>query len=173
MRHVAPVLLSVFLAGCSCPFMDGVQHPELKPEKGTQQEPAKVLGTMPATTWSTTTVESAVPDKDGVKAPRKGEVVTLTGEVIDVSCYLQLGKHGAAHKACGQKCAKNGNPIGLLTAEGCVYLLMAEEHHPRRDGDTKSLTDALIEHMADIVKVTGTEASLNGQKALFVSGFAK
>lgn len=161
------------LAGCTCPFQSGVQHPQLKAEKGTTQEPAAVLGTVPATTWSSTTVESAVPDKDGVKAPRTGHIVTVTGEVIDVSCYLQLGKHGAGHKECGQKCAREGNPIGLLTAEGTVYLLMAEEHHPRRDGDVDGLRDALIQHMAQIIKVTGTVTSLNGQKALFVSGFAK
>ncbi len=173
MRSIALAVLSVSLAGCACPFTAGVQHPDLKPEKGTTQEPADVLGKVPATTWSGTTIESAVPNKDGVKVPRKGEVTTITGEVIDVSCYLQLGKHGADHKECGQKCAKNGNPLGLLTADGRVYLLMAEEHHPRRDGETKDLRDTLIDHMAQVVKVTGTKTSLNGQRALFVSGFAK
>jgi hypothetical protein len=173
MRTAVPAFLSLVLAGCSCPFAAGVQHPDLKPEKGTPQEPADVLGKVPARTWSETTIDSAVPNKDGVKAPRQGVITTITGEVIDVSCYLQLGKHGAGHKECAQKCAKNGNPIGLLTADGRVYLLMAEEHHPRRDGDTKSLRDALIDRMAQIIKVTGTATSLNGQKALFVSGFAK
>ena len=40
---------------------------------------------------------------------------TRVGEIVDFSCYLQLGKHGEKHRACGQKCVNNGQPIGLLT----------------------------------------------------------
>ena len=169
--------LLVLIAGCNGgtmnPLHSGIQHPQLKPAKGTHEAPVEVVGAMPTTTWSGTTVESAVPNQDGVKIPRKGQVVTRTGEIIDVSCYLQLGKHGEGHRECGVKCAKEGNPIGLLTADGSVYLLMAEEHHPRRDGDVDGLRKKLIERMAEIIKVTGTETELNGQKAIFVSGFAK
>ena len=175
MRTLSLAVLSLaLLAGCRCPFGNahcplghklGVQHPEMGSEK---KAPAANLGTAPAQPWSATTVEAAVD-----KQPREGRVKTFTGEVIDVSCYLQLGKHGAKHKDCGQKCARNGNPLGLLAQDGQVYLLMAEEHHPRRDGKTDSLRDALIERMASVVTVTGTEARLDGTQALFVSGFAK
>ena len=172
MRHTS-LTLALTLASCSCPFAGGVQHPEMTPAKGSVAAPAEALGTMPTHTWSETTVDAAVTNKDGVKAPREGEITTLTGEVIDVSCYLQLGKHGAKHKECGQKCARNGNPIGLLTSDGAVWLLMAEEHHPRRDGKTDSLRDALIEQMANVIKVTGTATTLHGTKGLYVSGYAK
>lgn len=173
MLLIGPMLLAGCTSGSLNPLQSGIQHPQLKPAKGTHEAPTEVVGAMPTTTWSGTTVESAVPNQDGVKVPRKGQVVTRTGEIIDVSCYLQLGKHGEAHRDCGVKCAKEGNPIGLLTADGSVYLLMAEEHHPRRDGEVGGLRKKLIEHMAEIVKVTGSETELNGQKALFVSGFAK
>lgn len=165
-----PLLL---LAGCACPFTKGMKHPQLAPEKGNYKVPAGTLGDMPVKPWSDTTVEAAVPDKAKVPTPLPGKIVTVTGEIIDVSCYFQLGKHGAAHKDCGQKCARNGNPLGLLARDGSVYILMAEEHHPRRDGKTDSLRDALIEQMAHIVKVTGTLSRVNGARALFVSGFAK
>lgn len=171
MRHaLVPAL--VLLAGCTCPFAGGIQHPDLKPEKGSYAEPVAALGTMPATTWSETTVQSAVKNKDGVQMPRKGVISTLVGEVIDVSCYVQLGKHGAAHKDCGQKCVREGGPIGLLTQDGSIFLLMAEEHHPRRDGN-ENLRKAFVEYMAQVVKVTGTVSTLHGQKVLFVSGYAK
>ena len=169
----ATLALPLFLAGCSCPFAGGVQHPEMAPEKGSAAAPAAALGAVPTHTWSDTTVEAAVKNKDGVQEPREGEIRTLTGEVIDVSCYVQLGKHGAKHKDCGQKCARSGQPVGLLTDDGAVWLLIAEEHHPRRDGKTDSLRDALIEQMASVVKVTGTATCLHGTKVLYVSGFAK
>ena len=175
MRTLSLAVLSLaLLAGCRCPFGNahcplghklGVQHPEMGSEK---KAPAANLGTAPAQPWSATTVEAAVD-----KQPREGRVKTFTGEVIDVSCYLQLGKHGAKHKDCGQKCARNGQPIGLLMPDGDIFLLMPEEHHPRRDGQTGSLRDALIERMADTVTVTGTATEINGSRALFVSGSVK
>ena len=176
-RFLALLALPFVLAACRCPFHNascpfghevGIQQLQMTPEKGTYEAPADKVGMAPAAPWSATTVEAAVDGK-----PREGKVQILTGEIVDLSCYLQLGKHGAKHKDCGQKCARNGNPLGLLAQDGQVYLLMAEEHHPRRDGKTESLQESLIIHMADVVTVTGTFAELNGVQALYVSGFAK
>ena len=63
---------------------------------------------------------------------------TLVGEIVDFSCYLQIGKHGEKHRVCAQKCFTAGQPIGLLTKDGSLYMLMEEEHDPRRDGLTNS-----------------------------------
>lgn len=138
------------------------------PTKGTFAKPAaeigkKVSGDEP---WSVTTVSSAIKD------PLEGKPVTVVGEIIDLSCYLQVGKHGDKHRDCGQKCAKNGQPIGLLTEDGDVYTLIDEEHNPRRDGQTEFRTQA-IDHMAHVVKVHGTLSEVSGQKAIFVQGTAK
>jgi len=140
-------------------------NPDWTPEKGTYDQPAATLGEKPAQPWTETTINSGVN-----KQPLKGEIVTVTGEVIDFSCYLQLGKHGAKHKDCGIKCLRAGQPIALLTQDGSVYVLMEEEHDPRRDGKT-SLRDAAIEHFAQVVQVTGTRTAVDGQKALYVQGF--
>ncbi|MCX6619283.1 MAG: hypothetical protein NTZ98_24705 [Acidobacteria bacterium] len=142
-------------------------NPDWTTEKGTYDQPAATLGEKPAQPWTETTVNAGVN-----KQPLKGEIVTVTGEVIDLSCYLQLGKHGAKHKDCGIKCLRAGQPIGLLSEDGSVYVLMEEEHDPRRDGKT-SLRDAAIEHFAQIVQVTGTSTTVDGQKALYVQGFVK
>ena len=85
---------------------------------------------------------------------------------------LQVGKHGAKHRDCGQKCARNGQPVGLLTKDGTLYMIMPEEHDPRRDGGVDIRT-AGSEHMGHIVTVTGTEASHNGYRGLFVKGLTK
>jgi len=57
-------------------------------------------------------------------------VVTRVGEIVDLSCYLQVGKHGEKHRDCAQKCMRSGPPIGLLTQDGPLYMLMEEEHDP-------------------------------------------
>lgn len=144
-----------------------VLHPQMTPEKGTWDKPEGKIGQKPDNPWSVTTVAAAV---DGKALP--GKVTTLTGEIIDLSCYLQIGKHGAKHRDCGQKCLRNGQPIGLLTKDGSVYLLMEEEHDPRRDGLT-NFRQAAIDHMAYVMEVTGTLSEVAGQKALFVTGFVK
>ena len=99
-------------------------------------------------------------------------MTTVTGEIIDLSCYLQVGKHGGKHRDCGQKCLRNGQPIGLLAKDGTVYLLMEEEHDPRRDGLT-NFRQAAIDNMAYVMEVTGTSSEVGGQKALFVTGYLK
>src|SRR5947208_3599228 len=45
--------------------------------------------------WSNTTKGAAVDNK-----PVAGKQTTLTGEIVDLSCYLQLGKHGDKHSSC-------------------------------------------------------------------------
>ena len=35
--------------------------------------------------------------------------ITRVGEIVDFSCYIQLGKHGEKHRACGQKCVKTAS----------------------------------------------------------------
>jgi len=144
-----------------------ILQPQMKVETGSYDAPAGKLGEPAAQPWSATTIGAAVDGK-----PNPGEVKTLVGEIVDFSCYLQVGKHGEKHKACGQKCLTNGQPIGLLTKDGNLYMLMEEEHDPRRDGLT-DFRKAATDHMANIMEVTGTQASHAGYKALFVTGYLK
>ena len=43
-------------------------------------------------------------------AQPKGEHVTVTGEVVEMWCYLEAGDRGPAKKACATSCAKAGKP---------------------------------------------------------------
>ena len=95
------------------------------------------LGTKPAEPWTTTTTAAGVDSK-----PQMGRAITRVGEIVDFSCYIQLGKHGEKHRSCGQKCVQNGQPIGLLTQDGSLYMLMPEEHDPRRDGGVDAKASA-------------------------------
>ena len=148
----------------------GILFPDWsKPTKGTYDAPAAELGKKPAEAkpWTTTTVASSIMGKNV-----KGTPTTLVGEIIDLSCYLQVGKHGDKHKDCGQMCARNGQPIGLLGSDGSVVMLIDEEHDPRRDGLT-DFRKAAIENMANVVTVNGTMTEVAGQKALYVQGYLK
>jgi len=138
-----------------------------KVEGGSYAAPMGKLGTKPEQPWSATTTGAAVAGKTN---PAK--VATVTGEIIDFSCYLQIGKHGEKHRSCGQKCFTNGQPIGLLTEDGSMYMLMEEEHDPRRDGLT-DFRKAAIEHTAHIMEVSGTVSEHGGYKALYVHGYMK
>jgi hypothetical protein len=137
------------------------------PTKGTYDAPAAEVGKKPAEghPWSTTTIASSIMGK-----PVQGTPTTVVGEVVDLSCYLQVGKHGDKHRDCGQKCVKNGQPVGLLAQDGTVYMLIDEEHDPRRDGLTE-FRKAAVELMAQVVTVNGTLTDVEGQKALYVQGF--
>lgn len=146
----------------------GILHPEMAVQTGTYDKPAATIGTKPTDVWTSTTLEASVN-----KTPQTGKAVTVVGEIVDFSCYLQLGKHGEAHRSCGQKCATNGQPIGLLAKDGTLYILMPEEHHPRRDGQIDAKAVA-TEHMGHIVEVNGTEAvPVNGVRSIFVQGLGK
>jgi hypothetical protein len=145
----------------------GILFPDWsKPTKGTYAAPAGEIGkkARAGQPWSVTTVTSSIEGK-----PVKGEPISVTGEIIDLSCYLQVGKHGDKHRDCGQKCARNGQPVGVLLQDGTIYTLMDEEHDPRRDGLT-DLRKELIENMANVVTVHGTFTDVDGQKAIYVQG---
>src|SRR5262245_37501877 len=146
----------------------GILFPDWsKPTKGTYKEPASEVGKKAKNMWSVTTVGASIEGKTV-----KGKQVSVVGEIIDLSCYLQVGKHGDKHRDCGQKCIKNGQPVGLLTEDGAVYMLIDEEHDPRRDGLTEFRKQA-IDLMAHVVTVHGTLTEVDGHKALYVQGSVK
>ncbi|WLT30551.1 hypothetical protein [Geothrix sp. PMB-07] len=120
-----------------------------------------------APAWSATTLEAAATEANK-KVLADAKPLTLTGEVVDVSCYTQLGKRGEAHKACGASCVASGSPAGLLTADGTLYILMPEPHHPRRDGKA-SLAAYLSERMAQTLTLTGMASHHGGIHTLFIA----
>ena len=95
-------------------------------------------------------------------AQPKGDAVTLKGEVIDLWCYLEGGDHGAEHKQCAVECAKAGNPIGLVTEKGDIYVMMGmKDHQPGKE--------VLIDKMAETVTVEGTLVKKGGVQVVYVS----
>ena len=88
---------------------------------------------------------------------------TVTGEIIDLSCYLGNGAKGSAHKGCAATCIANGGPMGLLTSKGTLYVLTM--NHDKADAFAEAK-----KHAGDQVKVTGPVMVKNATRALEVNG---
>lgn len=57
---------------------------------------------------------------------------TVTGEIVDMMCYVDHNAVGAEHgQSCGSKCIKNGGPVGIVD-NGKAYLVVGE-HKPMND----------------------------------------
>lgn len=159
----ATAVVAMVAAACSDSYVDKAKS---KTAAAASAAPAATLGKKETAKWTATTWEAASAEANK-KVLESGRPATVTGEVVDVSCYLQLGKRGEAHVPCGSKCIANGQPIGILEDDGDLYLLMAEEHHPRRDGEVE-LKTVFSPWLAKTVTVTGIATETRGYKALFV-----
>jgi len=74
----------------------------------------------------------------------------VTGEVVDMMCYVDHNAVGEKHgQSCGAKCIKGGGPVGIVS-EGKAYLVVGE-HKPINDqlGDSCGKTITLKGKMAE------------------------
>ena len=92
----------------------------------------------------------------------EGGQQALTGEVVDVVCYLSHGPSGLGkdHAGCAQKCIKNGLPVALKVGDQ-LYLLANADHTPANA--------KLADLAAKQVTVHGTVLERDGQHLLVVS----
>ncbi len=125
------------------------------------------LGSKESAQWTSTTKESATNDQQKTWLNR-GKPMTISGELVDISCYMQLGKTGEKHVDCGSKCVRSGQPVGILTAKKDLYIVIAEEHHPRRDGQA-DIREQLATNMGKQVSATGMVQQTKQGRAIFVS----
>ena len=63
----------------------------------------------------------------GRPAPQK-----ITGEVVDLACYLSSGAMGTEHQACAQKCIASGLPVGIKSGNQ-IYVAVSGEHGPANE----------------------------------------
>lgn len=90
------------------------------------------------------------------------DTVTVSGEIVDMSCYLSKGSKGKRHKACAELCAKKGLPIGVLTSSGDLYLLLEDHDSPGGYDTAKSLAGEQAE-------VSGKKFSTGGVQSILVN----
>ena len=96
------------------------------------------------------------------KAEAAAKPMTVSGEIVDMSCYMAHAAMGEKHKECAVTCVAAGSPIGLLTDKGVLYVLVPP--HDNKDGYNEAKKLA-----GDKVEVTGMPFARNGTKAIEVA----
>lgn len=89
------------------------------------------------------------------------EPISVSGEILDLSCYLSKGSKGPRHKTCAKMCAEKGLPIGILTESGEVYLLLEDHDNPDPYDDLKKLAGGNAE-------VAGKKFTRSGMQSILV-----
>jgi hypothetical protein len=97
-------------------------------------------------------------------APAFAKEATVTGKIVDMTCYNADKEHNATNdhkmphgdtKDCAVGCAKSGQPMALLTADGKVYQITG--------GLAADKNAKLIPHVEHTVKVTGDVMDHDGK----------
>ena len=65
------------------------------------------------------------------KAADAAATKEVTGEIVDMMCYVDHNAMGEKHASCGEKCIKGGAPVGIVS-EGKAILVVGA-HKPMND----------------------------------------
>jgi hypothetical protein len=87
---------------------------------------------------------------------------TWKGEIVDVACYVPNGAKGAGHADCAKKCAKANQPLGLLTGDGDLVLLLADHEDGKPYETVRELAGTTVE-------VSGKAAERDGMTVVTVA----
>lgn len=99
------------------------------------------------------------------KAESKDKAVQ--GEVLDLACYIGHGESGPGHADCAKECAKGGQPMGLLSSDGTVYVLLADHEDAAAFDKAKDLAGKKVEVMGEVSAKGGLKGiTVHGVKAL-------
>ena len=98
-----------------------------------------------------------------------GNSVEIKGEVIDTWCYLSgvMGGpdavSGSSHHTCALWCAAGGIPVGVVTEEGQIYMVLKLEGK-----DPLEQSDSIMEIQSDQITAKGTHFLRDGVNYLVV-----
>jgi hypothetical protein len=87
---------------------------------------------------------------------------TVTGEVVDLGCWLGHAAKGEKHISCATKCLNQGMPMGLLTSNGTLYLVTLDHDNADPYNGMKSMAGKQV-------TVTGELLTRSGMKAIEAS----
>lgn len=90
---------------------------------------------------------------------------TVTGEVVDLACYMGHDAKGKDHQQCAKTCIQKGLPVGLLTEKGDIYLAVGENH--------KKANDMLADKASQTITVVGDVSEKGGTKMVTIHEIVK
>jgi len=93
------------------------------------------------------------------------EEILVTGEVLDMTCYIASNLSGPDHAECARICIRNGEPAGIKAQDGKVYLLTGEPG--------QAMSAKLAEYAAQIVIIKGKKSVRDGFAQLQVEEIRK
>lgn len=77
---------------------------------------------------------------------------TVTGEVVDMMCYVDHNAMGDKHSGCAAKCIKGNGPVGIVE-NGKAYLVV---------GEHKPMNAELAEYAGKTITLRGKLAERGG-----------
>ena len=99
-------------------------------------------------------------------APAFAKTETIKGQVVDQMCYLKdkANNSGKDHKmpadvkGCAEACAKKGQPLALLTADGKLYMIAG--------GLAADNNAKLVPHISHTVEIAGDVTLKDGKMTI-------
>jgi hypothetical protein len=91
--------------------------------------------------------------------------ILVTGEVLDMTCYIAYNLSGPDHAKCARDCIRSGLPVGIKAQDGKVYLLSGEAGH--------SINAELADYAAQVVTIKGRKTMRDGFAQLQVEEIRK
>jgi hypothetical protein len=91
--------------------------------------------------------------------------IVVTGEVLDMTCYIASNLSGPDHAECARVCIRSGEPAGIKAQDGKVYLLTGEPGH--------SINAEVAEYAAKTVTIKGRQTIRDGFAQLQVEEIRK
>ena len=87
------------------------------------------------------------------------KTVQITGQVVDIACFVGHNSSGEKHAKCAEACARAGNPLAVFDGKE-VYIPISMDH-----GNPNTKLMSFIEKK---VTVTGTVMAKAGLKGISI-----
>jgi hypothetical protein len=101
-------------------------------------------------------VSAAALAHEGHHATKKSDA-RLTGEIVDITCYLDHESKGEKHASCARKCIEGGMPVGII-ADGQLYVVIMSGH--------QSPNAKLAPYAGRLVSMSGKRIERDGLRAI-------
>jgi hypothetical protein len=98
-------------------------------------------------------------------AVASAQEIVVTGEVLDMTCYIAYNLSGPDHAECAKVCIRSGEPAGIKAQDGKVYLLTGEPGY--------SVNTELAEYAAQVITIKGKQTVRDGFAQLQVEEIRK
>ena len=96
-----------------------------------------------------------------IQAAGAGKPLTITGRVVDTTCYIAHDGIGPDHLKCAVMCARAGIPLAILDQQADqLYLPLSPDH--------QNPNAKLMDYVESNVRVTGKLIEKSGVKGIII-----